>query len=80
MHAFFLWMSPVFVELEVPEVANGTLPKPLGLCGSTKVGFISIQALYFEILPQTWGESMHGKGIKMIVPTIKFEWLWKYVK
>ena len=42
-------MSPVFVELGGPEVANGTLPIPLGLCGSTKVGFTLIHAFYFEI-------------------------------
>ena len=42
-------MSPVFDELEGPEVANGTLPKPLELCGSTKVGFILIHAFYFAI-------------------------------
>ena len=35
-------MSPVVVELGGPEVANGTLQKPLGLCGSTKVGFTYI--------------------------------------
>ena len=66
-----LTYKQVFLLVNVAVcMSNGTLPKPLGLCGSTKVGFISIQALYFEILPQTWGESMHGKGIKMIVSTI----------
>ena len=31
MRVFLFVMSPVFVELEGPEVANGTLPKALGL-------------------------------------------------
>ena len=46
-------MSPVFVELGGPEVANDTLPKPLGLRGSTKDGFTLIHAFYFEIGSQT---------------------------
>ena len=35
-------MSPVFVEMGGPDVVYGTLPKPLGLWASTKVGFTSI--------------------------------------
>ena len=46
-------MSPVFVQLGGPNVANGALPKPFGLCGSTKVGFTLIHAFYFEIRSQT---------------------------
>ena len=43
----------MFVQFEGPEVANGTLPKPLGLCGSTKDGFTLIHAFYIEIGSQT---------------------------
>ena len=34
-------MSPVFVKRGGPKVVYGTLPKPLGLWASTKVGFTS---------------------------------------
>ena len=60
----FLWMSLVFVKLGGPDVSNGTLPKPLVLCGSTKVGFTSIHAFYFEIWFQTSGVSMDGERNK----------------
>ena len=48
-------MLPVFVEMGGPDVVNGTLPKPLGLWASTKVGFTSIDAVLglesaFEVL------------------------------
>ena len=33
-------MFPVFVEMGGPDVVYCTLPKPLGLWASTKVGFI----------------------------------------
>ena len=51
-------MSPVFVQSGGPDVANGTLPEPLGLCGSTKVGFTLIHAFYFEIWFQMLRASM----------------------
>ena len=35
-------MSPVLVQLGGPDVANGTLPKLLELCGSTKVAQLAI--------------------------------------
>ena len=38
-------MSPVFVEMGGPDVVYGTLPKPLGLWASTKVGFMLIDAV-----------------------------------
>ena len=57
-------MSPVFVELGGPDLSNGTLPKPLGLSSSTKVGFTSIHAFYFEIWFQTSGVSMDGERNK----------------
>ena len=38
-------MSPVFVEMGGPDVVNGTLPKTFGLLASTKVGFMSIDAV-----------------------------------
>ena len=40
-------MLPVFVEMGGPGVVYGTLPKPLGLWASTKVGFTSINGFYF---------------------------------
>ena len=49
------------VELEGPDVSNGSLPKVLGLFVSTKAGFTSIHTFYFEIWSQTWGASMHGE-------------------
>ena len=54
----------MFVELGGPDVSNGTFPNPLGLCGSTKVGFTSIQAFYFEILPKYEGNPCMGKELK----------------
>ena len=57
-------MSPVFVKLRGPDVSNGTLPEPSGPCGSTKVGFTSIHAFYFEIWFQTSGTSMDGERNK----------------
>ena len=41
-------MSPVFVEMGGPDVVYGTLPKPLGVGASTKVGFTSIHGFYFD--------------------------------
>ena len=38
-------MSPVFVKMGGPKVVYGTMPKPLGLWASTKVGFTSIDAV-----------------------------------
>ena len=46
-------MLPVFVEMGGPDVVNATLPKPLGLWDSTKVGFTSIHVFYFELWSQT---------------------------
>ena len=42
-------MLPVFVDIGGPDVAYGTLPKPLGLWASTKVGFTSIHGFYLEV-------------------------------
>ena len=41
-------MLPVFVEMGGPDVVFGTLPEPLGLWASTKVGFTSIHGFYFR--------------------------------
>ena len=46
-------MLPVFVEMGGPDVVFGTLPEPLGLWASTKVGFTSIHGFYFEFWSQT---------------------------
>ena len=45
-------------------MSNITFPKPLGLCGSTKVILTLIHASYFEIWSQTRGASMHGEREK----------------
>ena len=46
-------MLPVFVEMGGPDMVFGTLPEPLGLWASTKVGFTSIHGFYFELWSQT---------------------------
>ena len=46
-------MLPEFVEMGGPGVVYGTLPKPLGLWASTKVGFTSIHGFYLELWSQT---------------------------
>ena len=54
-----MWMSPVFVDMGGPDVVYGTLPKPLGLWASTKVGFKSIRLLQPLWWSQKWGTSNH---------------------
>ena len=46
-------MLPVFVEMGGPDVVFGTLPEPLGLWASTKVGFKSIRFLQ----PPWWSQT-----------------------